>query len=212
MSPVAGSPLCEPANFGGQRRYVVAAGNLQGQKAGRADRTAIRQAETHPRFPRVPGAAQTRCRAMPKPSQPSEEPVARSDEPRLKLSMMLSPPSLLAGDDTRRELPAEEVNEPLNQTVRDRLVQALVTAGTRKRRRGPPASPWRQLLAVPMAQVMTQFPDETLTALAQMLKELDLENIRAGRLAWGLPDEATIKNYLSDVRNGRPVTGRNPLK
>ncbi len=125
-------------------------------------------------------------RAMPKPNQPSEQPVAMSEERQLNLSMMSSPPPF-AGDDTRLELQAEAENEPLNPTVRERLVQALVKAETRKRRRGPPASAWRQRLAVPMAQVMNQFPNVTLTALAQMLKELDLENIRARRRSWGLP-------------------------
>lgn len=63
-----------------------------------------------------------------------------------------------------------------------------------------------------MAQIMEQFPDETLTDLAQIMKEVDEEYIRAGRRAFRLPDVLAIKNYLSNVRNGKPVTGRKPLK
>jgi hypothetical protein len=149
--------------------------------------------------------------AMPKPNQPSEKSVAINDKQQLKLSMMLSPPRF-AGDDTRLELPAEAENKPLNPTARDRLVEALVAARTRKRRRGRHVSAWRSGLAIPMAQVMKQFPDETLTGLAQMLKELDEENIRARRRAFRLPEVLAIRNYLSNVRNGQPVTGRKPLK
>ncbi len=45
-----------------------------------------------------------------------------------------------------------------------------------------------------------------------MLKELDEENIRARRPALRLPELLALKNYLSDVRNDRCVTGRKPLK
>jgi hypothetical protein len=149
--------------------------------------------------------------AMPKPNQPSEKSVAINDKQQLKLSMMLSPPRF-AGDETRLELPAEAESKPLNPTARDRLVEALMTAQTRKRRRGRHVSPWRHRLAVPMAQIMKQFPDETLTDLAQIMKELDEEDIRARRPAFRLPEVLAIKNYLSNVRNGQPVTGRKPLK
>jgi len=148
---------------------------------------------------------------MPKPKQPSVDPVAMSGEWQPNLLMMSSPPPF-AGDDTRLELPAEAEDKPLNPTARDRLAEALVTAQTRKRRRGRHVSPWRHRLAVPMVQIMKQFPDETLTDLAQMLKEVDEENIRARRPAFRLPEVLAIKNYLSNVRNGQPVTGRKPLK
>jgi hypothetical protein len=50
---VAAAALTEPANFGGQRRDVVATGDRRRENPDRAVRTAIRQADTHPRLPRV---------------------------------------------------------------------------------------------------------------------------------------------------------------
>jgi hypothetical protein len=94
-------------------------------------------------------------------------------------------------------------------SARQKLVDALLAARLRGRRKGRPNSTWR--LRLPLAQVMNDFPDEKLSDLAQTLKDLDLEHIRLGKPHWSLPTVRTIEIWLSKIRGGHLGVGRKPL-
>ena len=96
-------------------------------------------------------------------------------------------------------------------SARQKLVDALLAASLRGRRKGRPNATWRMRLRLPMIRIMNDFPDEKLSDLAQTLKDMDLAQIRTGKAHLHLPTVRSIEIWLSNIRGGHLGVGRKPL-
>jgi hypothetical protein len=97
-------------------------------------------------------------------------------------------------------------------SARQKLVDALLAARLRGRRKGRPNATWRMRLRLPMIRIMNDFPDEKLSDLAQTLKDTeDHDRIRTGKAHFRLPTVRTIEIWLSNIRGGHLGVGRKPL-
>jgi hypothetical protein len=68
-------------------------------------------------------------------------------------------------------------------------------------------------MRVQMAAIMEAYPDETLAGLAQLMKDVERESIRAGGRNLRLPSVRTVENWLSRVRSHQqPAVDRKVLK
>jgi hypothetical protein len=97
-------------------------------------------------------------------------------------------------------------------SARQKLVDALLAASLRGRRKGRPNATWRMRLRLPMIRIMNDFPDEKLSDLAQTLKDIeDHARIRTGKAHLDLPTVRSIEIWLSNIRGGHLGVGRKPL-